>query len=54
MLSVIVIYDEGQMTKYRVMPSLIFPPYFNYVALDYLSVLHTKIDTSNARFSDSK
>ena len=39
--------------RYRVLYSPTFSPYFNYVALGYLSVFHKEIDTFDARFSES-
>ena len=33
-LSVIIIYEEGETVKYRVLPSLNFTPHLNYAALE--------------------
>ena len=48
-----IIYKEGELVRYRVLYSPTFSPYFNYVALGYLSVFHKEIDTFDARFSES-
>ena len=52
MSPVIKLYQEGKMIKYRVLSYLNFTTYFNYVALDYLSVLHKKKDIFDAIFSE--
>ena len=51
-LSVLIIYKELNSIKYIVLASLTFSTYFNYVALDFLYVLHKKKDKFYANFSE--
>ena len=47
------IYEEGDLVKYRVWYSITFAPYLNYVIIYYLYVLHKKMDKFDLWLSDS-